>query len=114
MESAYTVNFVERVRKAEHDFIAKRVTNEQIFQRWVEGLKEVPDDILASLGIDRTTLDTKVLLSELYKDKPSQDIVNQQINAVNTMIENVNSYVDTLVEKSIRLSQQMDAMENNA
>ena len=114
MESAYMSNFVEHMRKEEHKFITERVTNEQIFQRWVDGLKEVPDHVLTDLGIDRSALDIRVLLSESYKDKPSEEIVNQQINAVNEMIEKMNQYMDTLIARGIELSQQMEAMENNA
>lgn len=114
MESMHASVYAEQLRKAENLFITKRVTNEQIFQRWIDGLKELPEDALTNLGIDRSALNIKVLLSESYKDKPSEEVVNEQINNVNAMIERVNGYIDQLNNQAVLLCQQMESMENKA
>lgn len=114
MESSLTKNYADLVRQAEHAFISGRVTNEQIFQRWVDGLKKIPEADLLSMGIDINSLNVRELLSESYKDKLDDAAVNQQIDNVNAMIEKVNVYVDNLNKKAVELIRQMDNMENNA
>lgn len=110
MNSSYSNAFAEQLRKREQNFITSRVTNEQVLQRWIDGCQQLPDEVFTALGIDKSTLNARILLSKSYEENLSSADVNAQIDSVNALIERVNQYVISLNEKALSLCSQMDSM----
>jgi hypothetical protein len=110
MNSSATNTYAEQLRKREQAFLTARISNEQLFQKWINGCRALPEEIKSQLPIDVNTVTIQSLVPECYKDDMTEATINSQIDTVNNIIEQVNKIILAYNEKAYQLCQKMDAM----
>lgn len=110
MNSSAANTYAEQLRKREQAFLTARISNEQLFQKWVNGCKSLPEEIKSQLPIDVNTVTLQSLVPECYGETMNEPVINSQIDAVNNIIEQVNKIILSYNERAYQLCQKMDSM----
>lgn len=104
MSTTYTAmqEYSESLKKSRDKFITDRTMQEQTFNKWVNQVKQWPDEVKAQLPFDPEIMILQNLVPAWYSDTGTEEEAKQQIDILNQYIEAANQIVMQINEKAMQ------------